>query len=485
MSAHVPGRADPVVVAILFLAATASYACFSQSADSPNVRTHMFLALAMAEDRSLRIDPYRPYTLDRATVDGHTYSEKAPGLALTAAPVVAAARAAQFRALPDAALLGRPPLVTEAFRRLTRRSTLASVGVLGALGVVAAYLAGLRLGAGSGGAVFGACVLAWATPFWGWSTAMLGHVPAASCLTAGLVLILVASSRDAARAAPASIAGAFLGWAAVIEFPAAGAAALIAAYGVRCLLRSGDGRSRAIAGLLLGGALAVVPLLLYNVQAFGTAWRLGYGSTEPWYPAMKSGLFGVHWPRPAAIGELIAGEKRGLLWFAPAGLAGLLVLPGIVRRAGRWEGALLVAVPLYYLLLVSGYAYWDGGWSTGPRHLTAVMPFLCLALGLAWSAAGPWGRAALATVGMAGAVISFVAVSTSMFAPNDIARPWSDFLVPAFQARWDSRWTPVWGAYATVVPWEHGLGRRLGLAVAALVPCLGVAAVAMRLRSAR
>ena len=45
------------------------------------------------DDGTLRIDRYAANTGDYATIDGHIYSDKAPGLALAAVPVYAITRA--------------------------------------------------------------------------------------------------------------------------------------------------------------------------------------------------------------------------------------------------------------------------------------------------------------------------------------------------------------------------------------------------------
>ena len=52
----------------------------------------MFLALSISESGSISIGDYGPLTEDRAERAGRYYSDKAPGMALLALPVVMSAR---------------------------------------------------------------------------------------------------------------------------------------------------------------------------------------------------------------------------------------------------------------------------------------------------------------------------------------------------------------------------------------------------------
>ena len=76
---------------ILFVLLFASYAYFYQ-AGGWNQNSRFALVRAITNERTLNIDPFQRATGDKASFNGHYYSDKAPGLALTAVPVVALAR---------------------------------------------------------------------------------------------------------------------------------------------------------------------------------------------------------------------------------------------------------------------------------------------------------------------------------------------------------------------------------------------------------
>src|SRR5690606_8760474 len=90
--------------------------------------------------------------------------------------------------------------------------------------------------------------------------------------------------------------------------------------------------------------------------------------------------------------ELLFGLYRGLLPLAPI----LLLVPvGWVVMWKRPElrslSAVGIGVAACFLLLNASYFYWNGGSSTGPRHLVAMLPVLALALAFVWPDR-VWGR---------------------------------------------------------------------------------------------
>src|SRR5689334_17604854 len=58
-----------------------------------NQNSRFALVRALVEQHTVRIDPYREHTGDRALWNGHTYSDKAPGVSLLAVIPSAAAYA--------------------------------------------------------------------------------------------------------------------------------------------------------------------------------------------------------------------------------------------------------------------------------------------------------------------------------------------------------------------------------------------------------
>src|ERR687887_1902936 len=78
-------RGQAVLLAVVLLG---SYAYFYQGGGW-NQNSRFDLSRALVEQATVRIDDYADNTGDKAVFEGHTYSDKAPGQAITALPPVA------------------------------------------------------------------------------------------------------------------------------------------------------------------------------------------------------------------------------------------------------------------------------------------------------------------------------------------------------------------------------------------------------------
>ena len=178
-----------------------------------------------------------------------------------------------------------------------------------------------------------------------------------------------------------------------VEYPAALAALPILLYGLWGA-RSGRERRTTALRLLAGAALPLLLLALYHQALFGRPWATGYAFLDPGCgptpPGRGEASSGAGLPRPEVALALLAGLRRGLLTHAPWLV---LALPGAVLlwRRRRAEALTALGVLGALLALNSGYAFWDGGASWGPRHLVPALPFLAL---LALPAAARWTPAA-------------------------------------------------------------------------------------------
>lgn len=95
--------------------------------------------------------------------------------------------------------------------------------------------------------------------------------------------------------------------------------------------------------------------------------------------------------REAAVGLLVS-PGRGLVWYCPVAIIGLI---GAVREArqGRPGGALVLGTFAAYFALHAVWGQWQGGWSWGPRLLVPVLPGLAAAAALG---SRPWRRLLIA-----------------------------------------------------------------------------------------
>ena len=143
---------------------------------------------------------------------------------------------------------------------------------------------------------------------------------------------------------------------------------------------------------------------------------------------------------------LLAGLRRGLLTHAPWLV---LALPGAVLLWHRRRAETLTALGVLGALLAlnSGYVYWDGGASWGPRHLVPALPFLAL---LALPAAARWTRAATVLVALS-ALLTLAAVATRTLPDPALAFPIRDELLPRVL---QGAVTNNWGQLGGLVAWR-------------------------------
>jgi hypothetical protein len=483
-------RASRVVFVLLF----ASYAYFYQGGGW-NQNSRFALVRSITSQRTLRIDAFADCTGDRALLEGHFYSDKAPGLSLAAVPAVAAARAAL-----DAA--GRDAEDLAGLSFLSHLATVATVGLVTALAGARLYSLAVELGASPGGALFAALTFGLGTPVWALATLFVSHALSASLL----VFAFASACRIGAERGGSTrgdlehgaLVGACAGWATISEFTAGVPAVVIALVAVVNAWPLGRRRALRVLGALAVAALACAALLMaYQHACFGSPFHVAYRA-EDGFGRMQEGVFGIKL-RPMTrvrrvLWAILMGRYRGLLPLAPTlALAPVgLTLMALWSSRARRAAVAAAAIAAYYLLLNANYAYWDGGWSYGPRHASPAIPFLCLGLGALWTVVPRAARWLLAGASIYGAALTFVAVSTMPMPPVDFPNPTWDLLWPAFR---DGDLALNTQTFAARVPADvdfrahrepkaaFNLGMKLGLAGrTSLVPLLafwGACAVAL------
>jgi hypothetical protein len=397
------------------------------SGGGPNQASRFDLDRALLEHGKVFIDAYQDNTIDKAFYLGHHYSEKAPGSSLTALPVLALARV-------GLRFVGINPVSNPGLLAQVRVAT-AWVATLPAL-LMCLVLFDWSIGRGFSrkGAAFAAVALGLTSPLWAYASLFWGHVLAAFCLLYGAKGVMTLARQPPPKGATriALLAGLATGWAVVTEFPAAPAAFLLTVF-LLWRLRPWSRRAGQLGAYAATAAATALVLGAYNLAAFGSPFHLGYASVQG-FDGMQSGLFGVTWPRAATLYGLLVGP-RSLLYTAPLLLLGLVGHGiSIARARGRWVAILSLVVIVYSILLNASYAYWHGGWTYGPRHLTIALPFLALGLAplfdVPWRFRRPLALAAL----VGGAFLTVLAVSTHAMTPEETAKPVSQLFWPAFRA---------------------------------------------------
>jgi hypothetical protein len=360
----------------LFLLIAFTYAYFHQGSD-PNQTSRLALIHAIVERHAVDITPAKAMTLDKGGFRGKAYSDKAPGVALLLAPPYALMRWTDRLAgrSPDERGLQRVHLHTLSFL---------SSGLPATLG--AWFLFHTLLLMGSTRRMAELLTASWAlgTLVFPFATLMFGHALAAALLLGAFYLLqkwrVEGTAIDLSRAA---WLGLVWGTSIIVEYPTGTLVAITGLYALG-FDRTPRGIVRVLVGCGLGAALPFGAHAAFAYIAYGSPFVLPYKFLlEPIFVAHTSaGILGIGIPTKVGIWGALFSPYRGLFFLCPF-LA--LVFAGFWRwfataelRREMWCLAALVAA---YLVFATSYYAWDGGGSTGSRHLVPVLSFFVIAIG--------------------------------------------------------------------------------------------------------
>lgn len=375
-------------------------------------QTAHFAQVRALDQGRAEIDRWHWETKDKAWVDGHFYSVKAPGYAALSVPLYAAIDAAGGRSLAESAARNAraapqpkwapdpaPPYSEYGFSAERALRVAAEVErntpVVWALGLFMTVLPALALlllvrwvadrfvpGYGSAAAItlgIGTIVMTFAAEYF-------PHVIAATLGFAAFALLLRERDEEGGRLPWVAVAGLLAGLAISFEFPLGLVGIVLFAYA----LGSAD-RLRRGAAYAAGGIAGAMPVFAFNAWALGSPTEFAYGAAVAvqgldGHAALglnDDGLFGITVPKPGAGLELLLAS-RGLLVLTPvlaAAIAGLFVM----RRSGRRaELAVIAAIAVAFFVYNAGYWLPFGGGTPGPRFLIPALPFVAIGLAYAY-----------------------------------------------------------------------------------------------------
>lgn len=413
----------------LFIFFGVSYALFNQDSYSHNVICRAGLVANFAQHARLDINDYEKLTADKAIVNGNYYCDKAPGMSFLALPAALAFTQIFPISGDTPSANGR---VWSAFVYLCTLST--SVLLCAAAAVMLFHYLVRRTGDVQAGLV-GSLTFGLGTPIWGWATSFFSHATTGALLIMGFIALDAAVRRLAAHEQsliPALLSGWALGAATAVEYTSLVPAAIIGASIAAVSPWRGNVLSIilmfAVAGL--GALAALAPVLVYHDAAFGSPFATGYQNAA-FFGATRTGFFGIGAPNFTLLEELVFGQRRGLLWISPVMLASAWAIGVAARHRDTRAPAIAAAlIMVWYLLMNSGFSYWAGGWSTGPRYLTPALGFMAIPLGLAWAHFGFLERRATLFLLGASIIINLACTAVDMTAPEDIASPLTQHILP-------------------------------------------------------
>ena len=369
---------------------------------SPNEFTRWALVAAVVEDHSLEVSRAArmlgPAFEDLAVVGDRQFSNKAPGVALTATPGYLLAR--PFAGPPSATNL-RPVITLMRWFGAT-------------LPLLLMTLAFARAARARGGdPTLAVAAMLFATPLFAYGLLLFAHALSGAALFGAWLLLYL---RDRGGIA----AGALIGLAVASEYPSI-APALVLVAGL-VVQRSW----KRLALVIAGGAPFALLLALYQKLAFGSivATPYTYEKLAPYRALAHTGIFGLQSPSISILARLLFDPSRGLFVFAPVIIAALIALPAAKRALPRAAFVTLLAVPLATIAIYSGYPNWHGGWNVGPRYIVGAIPFLLFPLCFARPS-----RLTAILIGASAAAVVPITL-TFPFPDRSFVLPWSTLALP-------------------------------------------------------
>jgi hypothetical protein len=381
---------------------------------SANEMTRWATAASLVENGSFEMSWTQPLigpNVDTARIDNRTYSNKAPGVAILAAPFYAITRL----------IVGPPDASNIRVSWFVMRFALSSLPLL-LLGV---WL--YRKGADE----FSLATLLFATPLFVYSLLLFSHVLAGVLLYVAFRLIydgeLVATRK-------CFFAGLLCGLAVVSEFPVA---IPVIVLGLGILFAKGTTRPAAIASFIAGGAPSLIFLLIYNASLFGSPLSMSYAheSFPEWAAVANQGAFGIGFPTLSNSILLLISPSRGLFFTAP--VLALTVISFVMSPdRSSLRHRVKVATVIVAIVAMCGHAAAHGGWAFGPRYLVMIMPLMLDSFFIRHEddAGTELWRELLFAVSL---VFCVVPILTFPFAPPEFNAPHNDFWTPFLvQEKW-------------------------------------------------
>lgn len=295
---------------------------------------------------------------DRAVYQGHTYSDKAPGMSFFAIP---------WFELERAGGIAKPPVQwhDEGDSSLWLMRVLTS-GLLFLLAVTALSVVGDRIVTGTGpltAALFGVATLA--APL---APTFFEHDAGGALAITSFALLVLGRGRRALAAA-----GVLAGAATCFDYSTGLIALALLGYCVYA-------HRRRVTWFLAGVLPPALALGAYNWAAFDSPFRLSYRYVRNAYAErQRAGFFGIGHPTAHGLWDVLAGP-RGLLVWSPICLAAGVGLWLLWRRGRRAEALVASLVTVAFVFVDAGYFLPYGGGSPGPRFLAPALPFLMLGL---------------------------------------------------------------------------------------------------------
>lgn len=362
---------------------------------------------AIVYEHRIEIDTFHANSMCKVLLNGHYYSEKAPGVVLVALP-------AFLLSAHVVKALGLNYLGSLAWQISAWITTAGSAGLMAAIAAVAMF-AMLRRSVSAHSAAVVTLTFFFATTLFTYATILYAHTIAASFLCLALWALSSRAHRDVSKDIFIGFCG---GMAVCSEYPAFIATVGLFAY---ILFRS---RVQALY-FVLGSLPPLLVILLNNYWMSGSPLMFGYNWGHQMTVAQTAHLGS---PNILYILKLLVLEHRGLFFWSPFLLL-LLVGYRDWYKKQRILAIITAICAVALVLYVSGLGPdWHGGWALGPRHFTSILPFLALPVAFGFQRY-PRAGYLLAALSF---LLTFLAALSDPQTPENFIHPFFEFYLPRY-----------------------------------------------------
>jgi len=379
---------------------------------SANELSRLYLSWAIVYDHSFSISPQiRAFGNigDKSIRQGKYYSDKPPGVAFISLPLI------YVRSLFG----GRPNLSIDL--RLARLFSTILPGLLLLLmmrrlmlqrGVGSDTTAMLIIGLGLGSLLFT------------YSMLLYSHITTAFFLFTGYFLLF-----RPLKWPNALLIGLSCGAAVTSEYQAALYCLPIAIYGLIAARR----RPLVLFAALFGAAIPIGMLAFYHHACFGSVFKTSYSFVANKYFASihHQGFMGVVGPHLKNIVGSLFSLSKGMFFYSPLCLLGTIALFSMRGKDVGFKGRLILSwvLPGLPFLFVASMVYYLGGWTVSQRHLTPLVPFFALPLGLLIER-HRWARLLFPGILIVSVVITGLSTIVFPHLPETFANPLHQLVLP-------------------------------------------------------
>lgn len=381
-----------------------------------NTASRASMPLSIVLEGNINIDEYAEFTGDKATINGHYYSDKGPSMGFLMTPVIFisdliyplenldAREQLKLAVILGAILFGSIPFSLCGYWIYKRRFRQDPFGIP----MLILFF-------------FGSFLFIYAGSFY--SHAFSGFLLLASVLSLEREKYL--------------LAGILIGTAFMTEYTLA-----LFGFGIGFWLLFY--RRQGLPLFILGCSILIIIQGIYNYTLTGSALDFAYKYQENFI--QNSMNYGFSTPSIGALYDITLAPYRGLFFYSPM----LLVLIFTFKWKESFYSeyklpVVLIITTFSYIILFSMSKSWHGGWSYGPRYLYPL-PIILFYLLTKRSVTNSKVMTALSILGVFGLILAFFDKATVLYPPTDYRFPITESIIPAVK---NSQWND-WNVFSAL-----------------------------------